>query len=591
MLHPLVKQEIDYDINYADEFVNIVDVAPKKFPRSIIMAVKRYKKWKKRKDIWWDNDKANDMLDFTQSFVRHAKGKWAGLPLILEMWQRFVFAQLYGWQKKNEFGESVRVIRTLYLQVPKKNGKTIMGAAPVLYGVYGEGVKGADIYISANTFEQCQNAAIPIALTIENSPALMPGTRIYKKEENVRSIKYTFMEDGYKYVNTVKILSRDNGGNEGKNPYLNYFDEVHAQNDREQYDNLTSAQAAQTEPLNIITTTAGKQSGSLGAQLYAYAKEVLKNDDDDNWLVIIYEPDKNYNWEDPEVWKMVNPNFGISVSMDFLESRFKEAKQNSFNKAEFLSKHLNVFVNYAETYFELDQLEKVLVKDLGELEGMTCVAGVDLSRRTDLTCVDLNFPTTDDDGEPLLKVLQMYFVPEFGIEEKEQQRGVPYRELAEKGFVTICPGKTIDEDMVNDYMEWAYETFELLQINYDPALAEKLVEKWEMFGIECVEVPQIPTVMNEPFDDFEILLLQERRLNGETVPAIVADNPLFIFCTSNAKIITNIQNFKVPSKRKSVEHIDGFVAFLIAHKESLNMMILSTDGMEDYLKSIFRKRG
>lgn len=580
-MHPLIKQEIDYDINYADEFVKMVDASPAAYPNSIKLAVKRYKRWKKRKDIWWDNDKANEMLDFTQSFVKHAKGKWAGMPLILEMWQRFVFANLYGWQKENEAGNSVRVIRTLYLQVPKKNGKTIMGTAPIIYGVYGAGMKGADFYISANTFDQCQNAAIPLALTIENSPDLTPGTRIYKKEKKVRSIKYTFVEDDFKYENTVSVLSKDNGSNEGKNPAGNLFDEVHAQMDREQYDNLTSAQAVQEEPLNMITTTAGKQPGSLGAQLYAYAKEVLSKDDDDNWLVIIYEPNKNYDWEDPEVWKMVNPNFGEVVTMDFLESRYKEAKQNSFNKAEFLSKHLDVFVNYADTYFELDQLEKVLVstEELGDLDGLTCVVGVDLSRRTDLTCVDVNFPTFNENGDPVLKFIQMYFIPEFGIEEKEQQRNVPYRELAEKGFVTLCPGKTVREEMVDEYVNWIFETFDLRQINYDPALAEKLVEKWEMLGIECVEVPQYPTHMNEPFDDFEILLLQER---------VYTNNPLFIFCTSNAKIITNINNLKTPSKRKSVEHIDGFVAFLIAHKETLNMMDVSSDGLDEMLDSIYR---
>jgi len=175
--------------------------------------------------------------------------------------------------------------------------------------------------------------------------------------------------------------------------------------------------------------------------------------------------------------------------------------------------------------------------------------------------------------------------------EKEQQRNVPYRELAEKGFVTICPGKTIDEDMVDDYVNWAFDTFDLRQINYDRALAEKLVERWEMLGLECVEVPQIPNVMNEPFDDFEVLLLQERVLNGQTVPAVVTNNPLLIFCANNAKVVTNINNMKTPSKRKSVEHIDGFVAFLIAHKESLNMMEISTNGMDDYVASIFRKRG
>lgn len=571
---------IEFDINYADEFVKEFDENQKLYPNSIKQMIKRYKKWKKRKDIFWDNDKANDMLYFTETFLKHAKGKWAGQPLILESWQKFFFANIYGWQKYNEYGKVVRVIRNAYLQVPKKNGKTIMGGSPIIYGMYGEGVKGADIYISANTFEQCQNAAIPIALTIENSPDLRPGTRIYKgKEDTVRSIKYTFVDEDMKNSNTLKILTKDNAGNEGKNPYINYFDEVHAQMDREQYDNLRSAQVAQEEPLNIITSTAGKQTGSLGSQIYADAKTILKNDDDDSWFVLIYEPNKGYDWEDRKVWEMVNPNIGVSVSMEFLENAFKEAKRNSFNRAEFISKHLNVFVNYAETYFELDQLEKVLVEDLGELEGLTCVVGVDLSRRTDLTCVSVNFPTFDDNGNPVLKFIQMYFIPEFGIEEKEQQRNVPYREIAKKGFVTLCPGKTVSEEMVDDYVNWVFDTFDLRQINYDPALAEKLVEKWEMLGIECIEVPQYPTVMNEPFDDFEILLLQDK---------VFTNNPMFVFCASNAKIVTNINNLKAPSKRKSPEHIDGFVAFLIAHKETLNMMEISIDGLDDLLDDIYR---
>ncbi|MEC2491508.1 terminase large subunit, partial [Bacillus cereus] len=291
--------------------------------------------------------------------------------------------------------------------------------------MYGEGVKGADCYIYANTFEQCQNAAGPIALTIENSPDLRPDTRIYKgKEDTIKSIKYTFVEDDIKYANVIKVLTKDNAGNEGKNPYINYFDEVHAQMDREQYDNLRSAQIAQEEPLNIITSTAGKNTGSLGTQIYTYAKEVLKDDKDDSWFMMIYEPNKKFDWTDRDVWRMVNPNMDVSVNMEFLENAFKEAQNNSFNKAEFLSKHLDVFVNYAETYFDKDQLDKMLVDYLGDIEGLTCVVGVDLSRRTDLTCVSINIPTYDDEGNTILIVKQMYFIPEFGIEDKEQQRNV-----------------------------------------------------------------------------------------------------------------------------------------------------------------------
>lgn len=134
----------------------------------------------KRKDIWFDVNRANEMLDFVQSFVRHVKGPLAGNLLELELWEMFVFSNMYGWYHTNEHGKDVRVIRESYTQVPKKNGKTAIAAGALLYAMYGEGELGADCYAAASDYEQAQNAAEPIAQTIENSEELLEGTQIYK---------------------------------------------------------------------------------------------------------------------------------------------------------------------------------------------------------------------------------------------------------------------------------------------------------------------------------------------------------------------------------------------------------------------------
>lgn len=115
--------EIEINVNYADLYAKAVTDNPKNFPMTIRKSVKRYKRWKKRKDIWWDNNKANEALDFIQSYVRHVKGELAGTLLKLEPWQMFGFAQLYGWQRKNDKGETVRVIREVYWQVPKRTAR------------------------------------------------------------------------------------------------------------------------------------------------------------------------------------------------------------------------------------------------------------------------------------------------------------------------------------------------------------------------------------------------------------------------------------------------------------------------------------
>ncbi|EPC8407741.1 terminase large subunit [Bacillus thuringiensis] len=568
-------------VNYADKYANNVMRNKKKYPKSIILAVERYKKWKKRKDIWFDVDRANEMLDFVQSFIRHVKGPLAGQLMELELWEMFVFANMYGWYHKNEKGKTVRVIRESYVQVPKKNGKTIIAAGALLYAMYGELELGADCYCAASDYEQAQNAAEPIAQAIENSEPLARHTQIYKGVNGtVSGAMYRYSINGIAYQNKFKVLTKNTKGLEGKNPYFVLNDELHAQENMDMYDNLKSAQISREQPIMLNISTAGKGASSVGMRVYKYAKLVLENDDDDSLFVAIWEPNKNYDWEDRKVWEMVNPNIGVSVTMETLEIEFKKAKQSAHSKAEFLSKHLNVFVNGADNYFEHDQVQHVLVEDLGDLTGEICYLGLDLSKTTDLTCVSLNFPSHDDEGRSIIKVKQMYFLPNENIDFKEKEDNVPYTDMVERGFATFCDGKMIDQDQVMEYIVECMNLYDVQQINYDPAMSQKLIEKLENLGLECIAVNQYPNVMNAMLDDSEILIYEKR---------LFTDNPLFVYCALNVVVVTNINGMKAPSKRQSKKKIDGFVAFLVAHKETMMIMDdVSEEGMDELIGEIYR---
>ena len=83
------------------------------------------------------------------------------------------------------------------MQVPKKNGKTIIAAGALLYAMYGEGELGADCYCAASDYEQAQNAAEPIAQAIENSEPLAHLHKFIKVltvQSVVRCIVITLME-------------------------------------------------------------------------------------------------------------------------------------------------------------------------------------------------------------------------------------------------------------------------------------------------------------------------------------------------------------------------------------------------------------
>lgn len=570
--------------NYADVYARKVTWYPKKYPTSIKKAVLRYKRWKKRKDIWFDVNRANEMLDFVQSFIRHVKGPLAGQLIELEPWQLFVFSNMYGWYHYDENGDAVRLIREAYVQVPKKNGKTMIAAGALLYAMYGEGEKGAECYCAAADYEQAQNAADPIAAAIKNSAPLQEGTQIYQGVNGtIAGAIYRFIENGIQYQNKFKVLTKNTKGLEGKNPQFVLNDELHAQENMDMYDNLKSAQIARPQPMMLNISTAGKGSSSVGMRVYQYAKDVLHNDDDDSLFVAIWEPNKGYDWEDRKVWEMVNPNIGVSVTMERLETEFKKAVKSAHSKAEFLSKHLNVFVNGADNFFTREQLQHILVKEkeLGQLRGLACWIGLDLSKNNDLTCVSLNFPMYQKNGKPILKVKQMYFIPSYDIENREKEDNVPYTELVKQGFVQLCDGKMINQDQVLEYIKECLDLFDIQQINYDPAMSAKLIEALENLGQTCVAVGQYPNVMNSVIDDTERIIYNRQ---------LITDNPLFIYCAENVVVKTNLSNQKVASKNASKKKIDGFIAFLCGHKETMwEMEEMDIEAMDDYLDEIYRK--
>ncbi|MBJ1630083.1 terminase large subunit, partial [Enterococcus faecium] len=69
---------IEPGVNYADLFAKEVRKKPKKYPKTVRLAIDRWYQWKKRKDIWFDVDRANEMMDWVESFIVHTKGEMVG---------------------------------------------------------------------------------------------------------------------------------------------------------------------------------------------------------------------------------------------------------------------------------------------------------------------------------------------------------------------------------------------------------------------------------------------------------------------------------------------------------------------------------
>ena len=74
---------------------------------------------------WFDAERVDEALKAMEQ-LRHTQGKWAGTPLRPDPWQvAYIFAPIFGWVHKDSSGETVRIIRSAWVEVPRKNGKGV----------------------------------------------------------------------------------------------------------------------------------------------------------------------------------------------------------------------------------------------------------------------------------------------------------------------------------------------------------------------------------------------------------------------------------------------------------------------------------
>jgi phage terminase large subunit-like protein len=150
---------------------------------------------------------------------------------------------------------------------------------------------------------------------------------------NGLGLRYTIREHRLivkKNQTYIRYISSEAGATEGKGASVVIFDEEHLQVTNELRDNLKSGMGAREQPLFISISTAGTDKNSPYYQHIKTCKKILDGlIQDDSHLVLIYEaPEINgkVDWENPEVWKIANPNWGVSVLEDNFIVDYTEAK-------------------------------------------------------------------------------------------------------------------------------------------------------------------------------------------------------------------------------------------------------------------------
>lgn len=506
----------------------------------IKQACQRFFDWLNRDDLLFCPDRAEKVIKFISKF-RHYKGKTAKQPFILSDWQEFIIYFIYGFYWKSN--PDKRVIRNVYLECARKQGKSMFIAALSLYHLLGDGEPSAECYIVANSAKQADNL-YTMSRTLANQ--LDPKQRFIKS-----------YRDSLKFAPTkslLRTLSFNPTAADGFNASFVVTDEYHAAPNSQMYDVMKSSQLQRLNPLNIVITTAGHNLFSPCYEMRNTCIDILAGvKSDDTQAAFIYELDETDEWDNADNYIKSNPNLYVTIDPDDITAEVNRAKNNEGTKAEVMTKTLNIWLQSAETWIGADIVNRASKPvDLAEYSGMTCYVGVDLAAVSDLTAVSVLIPT---DNKFVFKT--WYFLPSDTL--KTGVNSQSYLRYKRNGQLNVTPGNVTDYDYIlNKIMS--------LQTDYNLYIAGIYYDSWNatQFAINATAqgLPMFPYSQsigsfNKPTKEFERLIKSDK--------VTIDNNDITRWCLSNVALKTDWNDNAKPVKSGAdSEKIDGVIAILQA---------------------------
>jgi len=530
---------------------------------------------------YFSQEAADRTVNFIQA-LKHTKGRWGpgpghpAEPFILLPWQRKIVEEVFGWLRPNGY----RLYKTVYIEIPKKDGKSELAAAIALYLLFADGEAGAEVYGAAKDRNQARIVFDVAAEMVRLSPPLLKRCKI------IDSVKRIVV---YKSSSFYRVLSKESKAKEGFNVSGVIFDELHTQPNRDLLNVLTKgAGAARQQPLNFVITTAGIDRNSICREMHDKARQILNgNREDPTFYPVIYGPpedDEKWDWESEDNWRAVNPSLGVILDIAEMREAFKAAKGNVADENDFKQRRLNIWVKQNLRWMPMAKWDKCGKErlDPGALRGQPCWAGIDLSATTDLTALALVFREltgeTKDEAGVVAAVYkyrtQMHFwVPEERADDLARQNQVEYRNWIAQGYMHATPGNVIDYAFIRHTLRQIRAQYDLRELAYDRLFQGDLFVQGlseEGFLVEPEEIKRNPhssapvvvpfgqgfISMSPPTKGLMMLVLQERLEHY--------NNPVLRWCADNMVVRFDPAGGIKPDKAKATQKIDGMVALIMA---------------------------
>lgn len=485
--------------------------------------------------------------EFVERFCRQSKGKWGGKPIVLIGWQRDFLVRLFGWRRP----DGKRRFRTVYVELPKKNGKSTLISAITILLELDPDENAPEVYLNAVDREQAN-------IVFEEACRMVEASEALRRRLNISRYHGTITDPGR--YGKIQKNSADAPSKDGVNASAVIFDEIHRFKSRELWDVMTYAGISREQPIRIVITTAGEEPEGVWYEQREFSEKVNAGTiQNTTHLGIVFrartEADEGGpdDLDDPETWKKANPSMGVTMSIEDFRAEFEEAKaKGGAELANFLRLRLGIVVRAEGKFIGAESWDRCgAIPDPDPDD--PCWMGLDLSSSDDLTA--LVILTRDD--EELFDVQCRFWLPEGRIVELERLHGQPYRMWADEGLIHLTDGDTIDEAQIEaDILDLAADR-NLVKLLADPwqcrALATRLLNA---HGLPVEFIRQGFGSLSEPTKRVRDWIVGGRLRHG--------GHPILKWHALNAVEERDPAGNVKLSKKKSRKKIDGMAALVNA---------------------------
>ena len=492
------------------------------------------------------------------SFVEcmpHIKGKLAreGKTLTLLGWQAFILAQINGWR---EVETGLRRFRTVYAEVPRKNGKSTLVAPVGLYCLTVDGETGPEVYSAASSSETAKivfDAARIMAQKAQFGPSMLASELGLKIETH----KIRRLDDDAAIFRAVAAQTKSH---DGKGPHCALIDELHEHQNRDVWDSMENGMGGREQPIMFAITTAGTNTAGICYEQRRYVERILEGVlQDETILGIIFAADDGDDPGDPDTWARVNPSLGAAKTVASMQALWRKAQSSPGALGEFLRKHLNIWTAVGSQALDM-QAWRASAQSGAQLEDFTgrkAYIGVDLATRLDPASVVLNIPDEDK-----YHVFSWHFLPEKIVQADGNEHLFGW---TEKELIRTTPGAELDLNIVETLVlqlaglgdgtyGWdGLPEFDVEAVVYDAMYAAQMAATWEAEGMTAIELRSRASNLNEPFNKL-IAAVDDRQILHD-------DNDVLTWMAGNT-LEKKVQggDFIYPGKAHPEEKIDGIIA-------------------------------